>query len=66
MNHLKCMDDIKICAQNEEFEIPIQNIRIYSQDIGMEFERKKKNNWRNKTAQSRKQQNIWKKKIIYT
>ena len=32
------MGDIKIFVQNEkELEILIQTVRIYSQDIGMEF-----------------------------
>ena len=32
------MDDIKIFAKNEkELETLVQTIRIYSQDIGMEF-----------------------------
>ena len=32
------MDDIKLFAKNEkELETPIHTIRIYSQDIGMEF-----------------------------
>ncbi len=32
------MDDIKLFAKNEkELETLIQTIRIYSQDIGMEF-----------------------------
>ena len=33
------MDDIKLFAKNEkEFETLIQTVRIYSQDIGMEFD----------------------------
>ena len=33
------MDDIKVFAKNEkELETPIQTIRIYSQDRGIEFE----------------------------
>ena len=36
--NLKYMDDIKLSAKNEkELETLIQTIRIYSQDIGMEF-----------------------------
>ena len=36
--HLKYMDDIKLFAKNErELEIIIHAVRIYSQDIGMEF-----------------------------
>ena len=32
------MNDIKILAKNEkELENPIHTVRIYSQDIGMEF-----------------------------
>ena len=38
INHLMYMDDIKIFAKNEkELETLVQTIRIYSQDIGMEF-----------------------------
>ena len=38
INHLMYMDDIKLFAKNEkELEILLQSVRIYSQDIGMEF-----------------------------
>ena len=38
INHLMYMDDIKKFAKNEkELETLVQTIRIYSQDIGMEF-----------------------------
>ena len=38
INHLMYMDDIKLLAKNEkELETLIHTIRIYSQDIGMEF-----------------------------
>ena len=38
INHLMYMDDIKLFAKNErELETLIQTVRIYSQDIGMEF-----------------------------
>ena len=38
VNHQMYMDDIKLFAKNEkELETLIQTIRIYSQDIGMEF-----------------------------
>ena len=38
INHLKYMDDIKLFAKNEkEMETLIHAVRIYSQDIGMEF-----------------------------
>ena len=38
INHLMYMDDIKLFAKNEkELETPIYAVRIYSQDIGMEF-----------------------------
>ncbi len=38
INHLMYIDDIKLSAKNEkEFETLIQTIKIYSQDIGMEF-----------------------------
>ena len=43
INHLMYMEDIKIFAKDEkkEQETQIQTIRIYSQDIGMEFGIKK-------------------------
>ena len=38
INHLMYMDGIKLFAKNEkELQTLIQTIRIYSQDIGMEF-----------------------------
>ena len=38
INHLMYMDDIKLFAKNEkELKTPIHAVRIYSQDIGMEF-----------------------------
>ena len=38
INHLIYMDDIKLFAKNEkELETLIHTVRIYSQDIGMEF-----------------------------
>ena len=38
INHLMYMDDIKLFAKNEkEVETLIHTVRIYSQDIGMEF-----------------------------
>ena len=38
INHLIYMDDIKLFAKNEkELETQIHAVRIYSQDIGMEF-----------------------------
>ena len=38
VNHLMYMDDIKLFAKNEkEQETLIQAVRMYSQDIGMEF-----------------------------
>ena len=38
INHLMYMDDIKLFAKNEKvLETLIQAVRIYSQDIGMEF-----------------------------
>ena len=38
VNHLMYMDDIKLFAKNEkELETLIHTVRIYSQDIGMEF-----------------------------
>ena len=42
INHLMYMDDIKLFAKNEkELETIIHAVRIYSQDIGMEFGREK-------------------------
>ncbi len=38
VNHLIYMDDSKVFAKNEkELETVIHTVRIYSQDIGMEF-----------------------------
>ena len=38
INHLMYMDDIKLFAKNEnELKTLIQTVRIYSQDIGIEF-----------------------------
>ena len=38
INHLMYMDNIKLFAKNEnELEILIHAVGIYSQDIGMEF-----------------------------
>ena len=38
INHLKYMNDIKLLQKNEKkLEILIHAVRIYSQDIGMEF-----------------------------
>ena len=42
INHLMYMDDIKLFAKNEkELETFIHAVRIYGQDIGMEFDREK-------------------------
>ena len=42
INDLMYMDDIKLFAKNEkELETVIQSVRIYSQDIGMEFGKEK-------------------------
>ena len=39
INHLIYMDEIKLFAKNEkEFETQIQTVRIYSQDIVMEWD----------------------------
>ena len=54
-------DDIKLFAKNEkELETLIHVVRIYSQDIGMEFGiekcamlEMKSGNWRNGTTKSR-------------
>ena len=38
INHLMYIDDIKLFAENEkEFKTLIHTVRIYRQDIGMEF-----------------------------
>ena len=38
IKHLMYMDEIKLFAKNEkELEILIENVRIYNQDIGIEF-----------------------------
>ena len=38
INHLMYMDDIKLFAKNEKkLETLLQTVRIYHQDIGMEF-----------------------------
>ena len=38
INHLRFLDDIRIFAKNEnELKSLIQTIRIFSQDVGMEF-----------------------------
>ena len=37
-----CIDDIKLFTKNEkELETQIQAVRIYSQDIGMDFDMEK-------------------------
>ena len=42
INHLMYMDDIKLFTKNEKaLETLIHTVRIYSQDIGMEFGREK-------------------------
>ena len=42
INHLMYMDDIKLFSKNEkEMETVIHAVRIYNQDIGMEFGMKK-------------------------
>ena len=39
VNHLMYMDDIKLFAKNEkELETLVHTVRIYSRDIGMEFD----------------------------
>ena len=43
INHLMYKDDIKLFPKNEkEWDTQIQTIRIYSQDIGIEFFKEKK------------------------
>ena len=70
------MDDIKLCAKNEkELETLIQSLRIYSQDIGMEFGkencimlimRKRETTYdrKNRTTKSRKNQNTWREEKL--
>ena len=41
INHLIYMDDIKLCKKRKKLETLIQAVRIYSQDIRMEFSIKK-------------------------
>ena len=42
INYLKYMDDIKLFAKSEkELETLIQTVRIYNQDIGVEFGKEK-------------------------
>ena len=64
------MNNIKVFAKNEkELEILIQVIRIYSQDIGIEFDTEKcamfimkwekTSKGRNRTTTSGKNQNAW-------
>ena len=59
INHLMYMDDIKLFVKNE-LETLIQAVRIYSQDIGMEFGQAKNekqeitHDGRNGTIQPRK------------
>ena len=68
VNHLMYMDDIKLFAKNEkELETLIHTIRIYSQDIGMKFGIEKwqtTSNWRNRTTQSRQDQNARRKRDV--
>ena len=63
INHIMYMDDIKLFAKNErELEILIHAVRIYSQNIGMEFGIEKCHashekwqttyDWRNRTTKS--------------
>ena len=68
INHLMYLNDIKLFAKNEkEPKTLIQAVRIYSQDIGMEFgrekcvmlimgKRKTANDGRNRTTKSEKNQ----------
>ena len=67
------MDDIKLFSKNEkELETLIHTIRIYSQDIGMEFGIEKyalrvmktTSNWRNRTTKSRQDQNTRRKRDL--
>ena len=65
------MDDIKLFAKNEkELETLIKAVRIYNDDIGMEFgmkkmchanneKRKTTNDGINRTTKLRKHQNAW-------
>ena len=73
INHFMYMDDIKLFTNNEKQLVTlIQTIRIYSQDIEMEFgikmcrtnneKLKNINDRRNRTAKGRKNQNTREKK----
>ena len=57
------MGDIKMFAKNEKkFESLIQLVRIYSEDIWMEFGNEKwktTNVWRNRTTKSIKNEKVW-------
>ena len=72
INSLVDIDDIKLFAKNErEMEILIQTIRIYSQDVGIDFgiekctmliiKSGKGETTRNRIANLRKHQDTWRK-----
>ena len=75
IDHLMDMDNIKQFAENEkEFKTLIQVVRIYNDDIGIEFglekcdmldkKRKTINDGINRTTKSRKNQNTWRKRNL--
>ena len=76
VNHLMYMDDIKIFTKSEkELETVIHTIKIYSQDIGMEYviekmyhvdneKLEKRNNGRNRITKSGRHQNTWGKRKL--
>ena len=38
INHLLFMDDLKLFAQNQdEIDLPVQTVHLFSEDIGMQF-----------------------------
>ena len=65
------MDDIELFAKKEkELRSLIPTIRIYNLDIGLKFDidnekSKKKNNGRNRTDYSKKNQNVWRKGKLF-
>ena len=71
MNHFMYMDDINLSVKNDK---ELETIRIYSQNIRMEFSIEKcamlimrsgkTKPRRNKTAKSRKNSNTWRKRKL--
>ena len=58
INHLIYMDDIKLFSKSEkELETLIQAVKIYSQDIGMEFDMRYIHNEKQKTTHDGRNRN---------